>query len=122
MSRKKPDILGLMKVVSVCRQVVSGDYVAYVHVIEARELKGEDSEVSRRAVVVIDLEVTHCLCLSCSPRPVCVPSCYPTLGERVPITGVVNGRAPWQMCPRNGGVFDAGDSGLPLRVGVCLGL
>lgn len=27
-------------------QVVSGDYVAYVHIIEARELKGEDLQVS----------------------------------------------------------------------------
>lgn len=27
------------------QQVVSGDYVAYVHIIEARELKGEDLQV-----------------------------------------------------------------------------
>lgn len=29
----------------VCLKVVTGDYVAYVHIIEVRELKGEDLQV-----------------------------------------------------------------------------
>lgn len=34
--------------VSFFLQVVSGDYVAYVHIIEVRELKGEDLQVNIR--------------------------------------------------------------------------
>lgn len=37
-----------------CGQVVSGDYVAYVHIIEARDLKAEDWQVRREVALVWD--------------------------------------------------------------------